>query len=62
MHEPLIRIEVEVVEIQDIMMSIRLLGKFKDLSENLTKDHSNLSNAFSRSILITFWLFYLLYF
>lgn len=56
--DPFIGREVDVVDIQDVVMFIMSLEKFKEVSERLTKDHSIFSKAFSRSILITIFLFF----
>lgn len=53
---PLAMIEVDVVDMQFIIRVISSFGIFSACSEFLTKDHSSMSNAFSRSILSIIFL------
>lgn len=49
---PFIRIEMEVVVMQDIMSVMILVGKLKKCKVSLMNPHSILSKAFSRSSFI----------
>lgn len=58
---PLTSIHTDEVVTHDIMSEISFGGKFKLAKENLMKDHSRRSNAFSRSIFSIICPFLLLF-